>query len=275
MVSKKVLLWLFLGCIAIAMLVGIAAILLPSRFVSDEVMATIMLSGVYSFGGMIMVVISRKMKRTTRVGAIGFGISFLVFVTMIWFDRSISGDREDLVYKIGFISLVVGFVAAHRLLIVPLRMVNTIGVVCKIGALVTAGLTGAMLILLLLTLGFWDWGSLHSKLIWVGMLLSAGTSIAAGAIAMFGPKPGDDEPGLLSGSIEVSLVCPRCSNQISAKSNQESRCEHCRLKVRVEVEEPRCRCGYLLYQLESDTCPECGRAIDPNDRWDAETKLNP
>jgi rRNA maturation protein Nop10 len=35
----------------------------------------------------------------------------------------------------------------------------------------------------------------------------------------------------------------------------------------VEVEEPRCACGYLLYQLAGDTCPECGRAVAAEDRW--------
>lgn len=249
------------------MLVGIAAILLPSRFVNDELMATIMLSGVYSFAGMIMVVISRKMKLTTRLGYIAFGISFFVFVTMIWFDRSISGSSEEIIYKVGFISLIVGIVAAHRLLIAPLRMLNSIGFVCKHASLIVSALTAAVFIVMLLTMGFWDWDDVHRKLLWVGLLISAGTSIAAGAIAIFGPKPGDEEPGLLGGSIEVSLDCPRCQSRICARSNQDSRCGHCRLKVRVEVQEPRCECGYLLYQLESDTCPECGRPVDLDDRW--------
>lgn len=267
MIRNKALLWVFLTCIAIAMIVGVAAILLPRRFVNDELMATIMLSGVYSFGGMIMVVISRKMKWTSRAGSIAFAISYIVFLTVIWFERSLNGDYEELVYKTGFISLIIGIVAAHRLLIVPLRMGNSSGYICKHGSLIMSGLTAALFIFILLTKGFWGWNDEHRKIIWVGMLISAGTSIAAGAIAMFGPKPGDDEPGLLEGSIDIALVCPRCEKQIRTKSNHETRCENCRLKIRVEVEEPRCRCGYLLYQLESDTCPECGNSINPKDRW--------
>ncbi len=41
-----------------------------------------------------------------------------------------------------------------------------------------------------------------------------------------------------------------------------SACKACGLRIEVRAEEPRCRqCGYLLYRLTSDTCPECGTPI--------------
>ena len=46
-----------------------------------------------------------------------------------------------------------------------------------------------------------------------------------------------------------------------------ARCAECGLHITISVEEPRCTCGYLLYHLESDQCPECGRTIDEADRW--------
>ena len=61
-------------------------------------------------------------------------------------------------------------------------------------------------------------------------------------------------------STRVTLECPRCrSRQELAAGN--SRCGSCGAGIFIEVEEPRCECGYLLYKLQGDTCPECGRPV--------------
>ena len=58
--------------------------------------------------------------------------------------------------------------------------------------------------------------------------------------------------------------CPRCGKpQRFARGT--SKCAECGLHVIVEFEEPRCECGYLLYKLTGDVCPECGRRICAND----------
>jgi primosomal protein N' len=44
-------------------------------------------------------------------------------------------------------------------------------------------------------------------------------------------------------------------------------CRDCGTALLIEVEEPRCECGYLLYRLEGETCPECGREIPVAERW--------
>jgi hypothetical protein len=45
------------------------------------------------------------------------------------------------------------------------------------------------------------------------------------------------------------------------------RCSKCGGGLFVDVEEPRCECGYLLYRLQSPTCPECGQMVDPELCW--------
>jgi hypothetical protein len=41
-----------------------------------------------------------------------------------------------------------------------------------------------------------------------------------------------------------------------------SQCTACGLKLRIEIEEPRCaKCDYLLWQLPQRRCPECGTAF--------------
>ena len=64
----------------------------------------------------------------------------------------------------------------------------------------------------------------------------------------------------------VEIVCPRCDTSNKLKRGT-GKCSKCSLRIRVEIEEPRCSCGYSVYRLASDRCPECGRAIAPGDRW--------
>jgi hypothetical protein len=60
----------------------------------------------------------------------------------------------------------------------------------------------------------------------------------------------------------LELVCPRCQLD-QLMSTGLSQCRRCGLALLIEIEEPRCPCGYLLYQLAGDTCPECGRTVRP------------
>lgn len=62
-------------------------------------------------------------------------------------------------------------------------------------------------------------------------------------------------------SIRLELDCPRCSHAMTVPMGA-STCPSCRFTIMVEVEEPRCECGYPLFTLRSGNCPECGRAVD-------------
>jgi len=64
----------------------------------------------------------------------------------------------------------------------------------------------------------------------------------------------------------IRLTCPRCGSDETLRVGQ-SRCSSCGLRISVEFEEPRCGCGYLLYGLSGEHCPECGRPISESSRW--------
>lgn len=68
--------------------------------------------------------------------------------------------------------------------------------------------------------------------------------------------------------VRIELECPQC-RQMQDVPTGSPRCRACRAWLTVEVEEPRCPCGYLLYQLSGDYCPECGLSIPAELRWDA------
>ena len=67
-------------------------------------------------------------------------------------------------------------------------------------------------------------------------------------------------PVTLPERVALSATCPRCHAACTFVQG-ESNCPTCGLRVRLDIEEPRCACGYLLYKLDSANCPECGRAV--------------
>jgi MFS family permease len=60
--------------------------------------------------------------------------------------------------------------------------------------------------------------------------------------------------------VRVHFGCPKCSERQTHRPGV-LKCVSCGTGLFLEIEEPRCECGYLLYQLTGNTCPECGRAV--------------
>ncbi|MCL2648323.1 MAG: hypothetical protein FWD61_15155 [Phycisphaerales bacterium] len=59
----------------------------------------------------------------------------------------------------------------------------------------------------------------------------------------------------------LHLQCPRCQT-FQDLPEGESVCRSCKLKFKIEIEEPLCpTCGYNLHNLTSARCPECGTMI--------------
>lgn len=75
--------------------------------------------------------------------------------------------------------------------------------------------------------------------------------------------------------VGVRLRCPRCSAATEIAANTAASCPSCKLLLRVQFEEPRCACGFLIYRLEGANCPECGRAVPDGLRWCPEVSPSP
>lgn len=66
--------------------------------------------------------------------------------------------------------------------------------------------------------------------------------------------------------IEIELCCPKCLAEQTACTGP-TRCVSCGTLMSIELEEPRCDCGYSLFRLYADICPECGSKIPADKKW--------
>ncbi|MEM7229694.1 MAG: hypothetical protein AAF432_12855 [Planctomycetota bacterium] len=64
----------------------------------------------------------------------------------------------------------------------------------------------------------------------------------------------------------LSFPCPSCSH-LCAWSAGSNRCNACGYGLQINVDEPRCACGYLLFQLTQPVCPECGADVPETALW--------
>ena len=65
--------------------------------------------------------------------------------------------------------------------------------------------------------------------------------------------------------VMLIMNCPHCGEALAAPAG-DYRCPACRFAMEIIIEEPRCACGYLIYEHTSAQCPECGREIPEADR---------
>lgn len=70
-----------------------------------------------------------------------------------------------------------------------------------------------------------------------------------------------EAPPVLEAIREITLICPACGRKQTLPAGTAS-CPDCRLRIFTRFEEPRCvGCEYLLFNLKSDRCPECGTPV--------------
>jgi hypothetical protein len=145
-------------------------------------------------------------------------------------------------------------------------------VACRAIVLSMGTLAGAAALLMMWS-RWWQ-----SRTFVLGIVLAVGLAgTILGFVALLGAtwsvrRAGRVAPGSLPGRPRLELRCPDCGEQQTMSAGIE-RCRRCGLTIMIDVEEPRCACGYLLFNLQGDECPECGRKVGGNIREDAHAEL--
>ncbi|TVQ30264.1 MAG: hypothetical protein EA376_13400 [Phycisphaeraceae bacterium] len=131
----------------------------------------------------------------------------------------------------------------------------------------------ALLLIFATVLNFYGWaniGDLRLYSLSVSAALDCVVGLCllwlAGTMFKLAKHRTHDGESSLPQRLHIDIACPRCGERHGLTPG-ETACPGCKLRFRLELEEQRCACGYLLIGLAAETCPECGKEIPESLRW--------
>lgn len=271
-VSSRVALRAFLAVVSVSAVLGLLVImnvvtdtrfLATSALVAVGCMATFVCALVADHGRF-----SRWMRSATVVGWLGV----LVWLFLVWFEAALGSKGMEITARIaGALSLYAVWSIFSAVTLAP-RGGGTITAIIRWSVFVLASWWSAVgefgLVepdiaeVVVNTIGEqWFFRIVAASAVVIG----AGTLAQPVLIRIAGAAP--QESAIRGRRAKVALGCPRCGTRCELETNTDAKCAACQLAIRVEVEEPRCACGYLLFGLETSTCPECGAAVPESLHW--------
>jgi Zn finger protein HypA/HybF involved in hydrogenase expression len=198
-------------------------------------------------------------------------VAMLIWLMLIWFHRPMSWYVEETVARIAGTFTIGGVLAAQSGLLSLPRFDNRHADAVRrvtIGVTMFLAVYGVILIWWLDDLArISDAETLARAMGVLAIIAACGTVVTPILLKMQNVRH-TGGVGAVPLNIDVTIVCPRCHSDQRLRTGERS-CTKCGLRIKIELEEPRCECGYLLHKLENNRCPECGRAIDERDRWAA------
>jgi len=260
----KVFLLTMITSLSAAAIVGTMAIIFGASGWMGDILVTSLFTGLFSITS-LMVVFSRK-RVITITGIATSILALILFLILIWF-KNFPYDEEYLV-RPAFTFTVIACVLG------PVSLIALLPQYSRPGRIIWL-ITRLLILLLSLTSIIFIWIESYATSLSVdvffGRSIGALTILSAAGILitvlmwkLHSVKAGDHET--IPRGVEIRLTCPRCGEEQDLAAG-EGQCSRCGLKIRINIEEPRCSCGYLLFRLEGDRCPECGRRIEEKDRW--------
>ena len=271
-VSSRVALRAFLAVVAVSAVLGLLVImnvvtdtrfLATSAIVAVGCMATFVCALVADHGRF-----ARWMRSATVVGWLGV----LVWLFLVWFEAALGSKGMEITARIaGALSLYAVWSIFSAVTLAP-----------RGGGTITALIRWSVFVLAAWWSAVGEFGLVEPDIAemvvnaigeqWFfrivaasAVVIGAGTLAQPVLIRIAGAAP--QESAIRGRRAKVALGCPRCGTQCELETNTDAKCAACQLAIRVEVDEPRCVCGYLLFGLETSTCPECGAAVPESLHW--------
>ena len=270
---RKTFLWSMIVCLGLAALLGIAVMVLPQFGSEEEVLGSVSLFAAFSIVALMCAVVLERQRAVTLMWA-GLGsatVGMLIWLVLIWFHRPMSWQVEETVARTAGTFTIGGVLAAQSgLLSLPRFDNRRIDSVRRgtIGVSVFLAVYGVILIWWLEDLAWIIDEDILARAVGVLAIIAACGTVVTPLFWKMQSVRHAGGAGAVPLNIDVTIVCPRCHSDQCLKTGERS-CTNCGLRITIEIEEPRCKCGYLLHKLENNRCPECGRAIDERDRWAA------
>ncbi len=277
--ARRVFIGIVLCAIGAACVVFVTAILMES--LEDYDAPRWLLTPVIAFGfgsiGLISTLQLGQKKFATLVMA---QLGLLVLTAGCWLYVLWRPEPEFESHRPAFALVGVSLTAAlvGLLLIVNLLFVKARSMLVSlavVGAIASVGLCALAVVVAVWTVDLWtpryDEFVVPTLMLWG--LFSLLVAVGVPSVARRTKKTRSTRESLPT-QIRLTLTCPLC-HQEQERATGLTRCRSCRAALLIEIEEPRCECGYLTYQLQSDACPECGREIPRDQRWRLEPATQP
>ncbi len=273
---RKAFLWSMIVSLSLSAALGVIAIVFENFWRADEeALGTALLVGAFSMICLVCAfVLEKRRARWIMWTGVGCSLGALsIWLLIIWTNpwQWGGGDWEELLVKVGTPLTTICLWSAHLGLLILLRLTGSIQRIVRKSTLVLVAALGVTIIGVVCFEEFEEW---TAKLIAVLSILGACGTVVTPVLALIEFLAGRGEAETIPTKVQVRLACPRCHVQQELSAGP-SKCAQCGLRITIEVQEPRCECGYQLYRLESERCPECGREVPEADRWAAGQSADP
>lgn len=174
-------------------------------------------------------------------------------------------DRWDTPLRVAGVLTIASHWAVSLVLLARIVTTWAAGVFSRVLRLVTMAALGVNIVLIFVNVWAPDTFELvaWTRLIGSGSMLIGFGGVPATLIVASVERTAVNRrrESLLGRHVDVRATCPKCAAAVTLHSNQGVRCPNCRLGMTIQIDEPRCSCGYLLYGATDTHCPECGLPI--------------
>lgn len=256
---RRIFLWTMIVSLSLAAAMGIAAILLPQFGRTQErTLVTSLIVGLFSLPalGSAIVIGRRKLVGWMWAGLVCTLLAMALWLVLVWADSWFQRDWEHIVNPAASFT-VASVVLAQAGLLMLLRFEQSAFAMVRMATIICSAILGSVIVLVI-------WFELDDpevgKLVAVLAILAVCGTIVTPVLGLIQMLQRRASRESIPSRVNIDLSCPRCGHRQLVAAGA-GRCSQCGLRINIEVEEPRCECGYLLYQLQGDTCPECGRVV--------------
>lgn len=260
MALRTIFLWSMVISLSVAAGLGVIAALSSWSTGTERLILTAMLVAGFSILALACSIVMSKRRAVVLMwGSIATGCTAAAIgLLFVWMDIPYWSTTFQVLAKSGAIALTTAIWGMHFGLLQLLPMTTDRTRIVRVGTLIVAGFLGALIVLAILSEIDDEW---VGRILAVLSILTACGSAIAPVLALLDFLRHRGKAESISSRVMIELKCPRCFSQQTVRAGT-ARCTNCGLRIDVDIDEPRCACGYLTYQLQGDKCPECGAAIE-------------
>ena len=275
---RTTFLWAMIISLSAAALIGIAVLLLPDLGPTEEILASTALFSAFSLVALCCAIVieKRRLAPVMWAGIAAGAVAMLIWLFLVWFHSMLDWEWEERVARGGGVFSIIACWCAYCGLMSLPRMSHPLSRTVQWGTIGIWAFFALIWIFALcweeefeLLVDYMLGEDLALRLMGVLLILGACGTVVTPILWRVQALRTAASRESVPIELRMQIVCPRCKTRQDLLTGR-SKCTKCGLRIRITVEEPRCACGYLLYRLEGDTCPECGRKVPEADRWAAD-----